>query len=231
MKCYNCFRPINSCLCDHIKPFETRAKIVILIHPMEAKKEKLGTGRITKASIKNCELIMGIDFTADSRVNELIHDDRYLPLVLYPGENAISATHPSENDIKILSEKIPLIFVIDGTWPCAKKMMKLSSNINTLPRISFVTERTSQFLIKHQPHKMALSTLESIHVLLDDLKNNKLEALTNEHDSLISLFQTMVQKQIDIASDPNRPRYRGVRMRPNRDTRIREKKNRSFILK
>lgn len=232
MKCYTCFHPEHLCLCPQIKPFETRAKIVILIHPMEAKKEKLGTGRITKACIIDSELIMGIDFTEDKRVNDLISDERYLPLVLYPGAGAISATNPSESDFKVLKEKIPLIFVIDGTWPCAKKMMKLSSNINTLSRISFETDRVSKFLIKSQPDLKALSTIESIHVLLDDLERNGLEKLARKHDALIDVFTYMIQRQIKIASDPNRPRdRRGRGIDPNRsETTITPKKNRSFIL-
>lgn len=232
MKCYTCFRPIDLCVCSKIIPFETRAKIVILIHPMEAKKEKLGTGRISKAALKNSELIMGIDFSEDTRVNQLISDERYLPLVLYPGADSINATNPTDGDLLKLKNKIPLIFVIDGTWPCAKKMMKLSNNINTLSRISFVTDKVSKFLIKSQPDLKALSTIESIHVLLTDLEKNGLEVLNSKQDTLIDTFSYMIQKQIEIASDPNRPRgKRGRGINPNRsETTIREKKNRSFIL-
>lgn len=199
---------------------------------MEAKKERLGTGRITKAAIENSELIMGIDFTNDKRVNELIADEKYLPLVLYPGDSAISATTPSTEALEKLTTKIPLIFVIDGTWPCAKKMMKLSSNINSLARISFDTQKVSKFLIKSQPDLKALSTIESVHVLLDDLEKNGLEKFDGAHDNLIEVFSYMINQQIKIASDPNRPRdRRGRGINPNRsETKIRPKKNRSFIL-
>lgn len=230
-KCMGCSRPSTLCVCHHLRPFTLNTKFVILIHPMEAKKEKLGTGRMTHKVLENSELIMGIDFTEDKRVNALLEDDDYYPMVLYPGEDALNISSPTEDDIKLLSKKKPLIFVIDGTWPCAKKMMKLSKNINTLPRISFSSDKESAFLIKHQPHKQALSTVESVHVLIEELGKFGVEELDGSQDSMITAFKAMVQKQIDIASDPNIPSYRGRKMNNQRVALVREKKNRSFILK
>ncbi|EQC51989.1 tRNA-uridine aminocarboxypropyltransferase [Bacteriovorax sp. DB6_IX] len=230
-KCYTCYRPGKFCVCEYLKPVTLNSKVVILIHPMEAKKEKLGTGRITKASLTNSEIIMGIDFTNDSRVNSLINDPQYIPMVLYPGEDALNITTAQESEVSHLKERTPLIFVIDGTWPCAKKMMTLSKNINTLPRISFSTDRISQFLIKHQPHKLALSTIESVHVLIQDLAKKGIEELNGDEDAMIETFKAMVKKQIEIATDPNTPSYRGKKMSKERKPMIREKKNRSFILK
>ncbi|MFG1494645.1 tRNA-uridine aminocarboxypropyltransferase [Halobacteriovorax sp. ZH4_bin.1] len=231
IKCMGCSRPKTLCVCDLIKTSQIRSKIVILIHPMEAKKEKLGTGRITHTGLANSELIMGIDFTNDKKVNDLLNDSRYYPMVLYPGEDALNISAPSSEEVELLKNKIPLIFVIDGTWPCAKKMMKLSKNINQLPRISFSSDKESAFLIKHQPHKQALSTVESVHVLIKELGKYGVEDLDGNEDSMIDAFKAMVQKQIDIASDPNVPTYRGRKMDKQRVALVREKKNRSFILK
>lgn len=230
-KCFTCFRPGAFCLCEHLKPIKLNSKIVILIHPMEAKKEKLGTGRITKASIENSEIIMGIDFSEDKRVNELINDPQYYPMVLYPGDDALNITHAKANDLEVFKDKKPLVFVIDGTWPCAKKMMTLSENINALPRISFQTEMVSQFLIKHQPHKLALSTIESTYVLIKDLAKQGIETLNGDEDAMIETFKAMVKKQLDCASDPSLESYRGNKHKGERKMLIREKKNRSFILK
>ncbi|MFG1484777.1 tRNA-uridine aminocarboxypropyltransferase [Halobacteriovorax sp. RZ-2] len=231
IKCMGCSRPKTLCVCSLIKTSQIRSKIVILIHPMEAKKEKLGTGRITHTGLANSELIMGIDFTNDKKVNDLLNDERYYPMVLYPGEDALNISAPSSDEVELLKNKVPLIFVIDGTWPCAKKMMKLSTNINELPRISFSSDKESAFLIKHQPHKQALSTVESVHVLIKELGKYGVEDLDGNEDSMIDAFKAMVQKQIDIASDPNVPTYRGRKMDKQRVALVREKKNRSFILK
>lgn len=198
---------------------------------MEAKKEKLGTGRITHRALANSELIMGIDFSENKRVNELLASEEYYPMVLYPGEDALNISAPTSENINLLKDKAPVIFVIDGTWPCAKKMMKLSKNINCLPRISFSSDKESAFLIKHQPHQQALSTVESVHVLIKELGKFGVEELNGSEDSMIVAFKAMIQKQIEIASDPNVPSYRGRKMDKQRVSLVREKKNRSFILK
>ncbi len=198
---------------------------------MEAKKEKLGTGRVTNAAIENGELIMGVDFTQDKRVNALIEDPQNFPLVLYPGEDALNISNPSEDEIQSLKDKRPVIFVIDGTWPCAKKMMTLSKNINSLPRISFATDKMSEFFIKHQPHKLALSTVESVHFLLKEMARAKVEELDGREDSMIDSFKAMVQKQLDCAADPNIPSNRGRKSKKERVYKVKEKKHRSFILK
>src|SRR3954467_1914752 len=72
--CYNCFWLMEHCRCHLIKPFDTSIRFVILMHPMEAKREKLGTGRICRAAIKNSEILVGLDFTDNPAVNALIRD-------------------------------------------------------------------------------------------------------------------------------------------------------------
>ena len=89
-KCYKCFRPMETCYCKHIVPIETGVKFVFLIHPKEAYKQKTGTGRLAHLSLPDSELIIGIDFTHNKRLNELINNPEYFPVVMYPGKDARS---------------------------------------------------------------------------------------------------------------------------------------------
>ena len=73
--CFKCYKLEKNCLCHTIKPFDPKFQFVLLIHPMEAKKEKMGTGRITHAYLKNSKLISGVDFTENVEVNELIKNN------------------------------------------------------------------------------------------------------------------------------------------------------------
>jgi len=66
------------------------------MHPMEAKKEKMGTGRISLAMLKNSAMIMGVDFTEDAEVNALINDPDNYCMTMYPGEKSINV---SEDDV------------------------------------------------------------------------------------------------------------------------------------
>lgn len=208
--CYQCWRLQKNCLCHLIKPFHTDFHFVILIHPMEAKKEKMGTGRISKASLSNSSMIMGVDFTEDCEVNALINDPNNHCMVMYPGKTAINV---SEHDVSPLTKiknegKRLVVFLIDGTWPCAKKMMRLSKNLQLLPRISFTANHTSIFEIKEQPADFCLSTLESIQFFIKECNRRGLENTKHAEDQMLEVFKAMIEFQKKCASDPTLTSYK-----------------------
>lgn len=208
--CYECHRLQKNCLCSLIKPFDTKFKFVILMHPMEAKKEKMGTGRISLAMLKNSSMIMGVDFTEDAEVNALISDPDNYCMTMYPGQKSINV---SEHDVTPISNlfkqnKKIIVFLIDGTWPCAKKMMRLSKNIKALPRISFNATHTSIFEIKEQPADYCLSTLESIHFFIQECNRRELEQTEKAEDQMITVFKAMIDFQMKCALDPSLSSYK-----------------------
>jgi len=184
-------------MCKHtIKPLETNTKFVILMHPKEFKKTKNGTGHLTNNSLKNCELHIGIDFTNNKRINSLIEDINYESFVLYPDDNAIKL-----NEEKLSTKKNSLIFIIDSTWPCSKKILRLSKNLALLPKLSFVHNKSSQFMIKTQPNVHCLSTIESTLCVLEQLNTQNIENISsNSLDNFLNPFVQMVKYQISCAS-------------------------------
>lgn len=208
--CYECHRLQKNCLCHLIKPFETKIKFVILMHPMEAKKEKMGTGRISLAMLKNSSMIMGVDFSEDAEVNALINDPENSCFTMYPGEKSINVSDHDVAPLKNLLEKKKqiIVFLIDGTWPCAKKMMRLSKNIRSLPRVSFTANHTSIFEIKEQPADFCLSTLESIHFFIQECNRRGLEETDKKEDQMIEVFKAMIDFQMKCALDPSLSSYK-----------------------
>lgn len=209
--CFKCFRVQENCLCSHIKPFITKARFVILMHPMEAKKEKMGTGRLSLACLQNSELIIGIDFSEDETVNKIIKNQHNHCVVLYPGDKSLNISNDDVSELKSLTtqaQKQLVVFLIDGTWPCAKKMMRLSKNIQIMPRVSFTATHESLFLIKEQPAEYCLSTLESIHFFLNECQRRGLEDLGGVQDGLLDVFKIMINFQINCALNPSLPSYR-----------------------
>ena len=87
--CYRCRRPAVVCLCAHITTRATRTRFVLLTHPMEAKKEKNGSGRVAHLSLSNSEIVVGVDFTDDPRVNELIAGSSDLAEILVRGSESL----------------------------------------------------------------------------------------------------------------------------------------------
>lgn len=206
--CFKCFRLQTNCLCHLIAPFQTNTHFVMLMHPMEAKKEKMGTGRISVACLLNSQMISGIDFTEDQQVNALIDDPKNYCMVLYPGDKSLNISSDDVAPLKNLVERRLIVFLIDGTWPCAKKMMRLSRNINSLPRVSFSSTHESLFVIKEQPAEYCLSTLESIHFFLSESERRGLENLGGAQDNMLDVFKEMIHFQIQCALNPSLSSYR-----------------------
>lgn len=212
--CYQCIRLKRNCLCALIHPFKTAVHFVILMHPKEAHKEKIGTGRLTKLSLINSQMITGVDFSDDPKVNALIADDKNVCWLLYPGKKALNI---SEGQVEPLKNEMDqgkrlVLFILDGTWPCSKKMLRLSGNLRRLPRISFTSELKSNFLIKHQPAQFCLSTLESIHTFIKECNRVGLEDTSKQEDQLLEVFKVMIQYQIDCSLDPSRGSRRNRRL-------------------
>ena len=203
--CYTCYRPKSSCVCKYtINPINTNTKFVILMHPKEYRKTKNGTGHMTNNSLENCELYVGIDFTNHSRVNELLNDKTYEAYILYPDVNSIKL-----NTQKLPNEKKALVFIIDSTWPCSKKMLRLSKNLHNLKKVSFEHDKSSQFKIKTQPNQYCLSTIESTLCLLELLNLQNIENIsTNSLENFLTPFEKMVEYQVKCAFDENDIRYK-----------------------
>jgi len=196
-KCYRCYRPKSSCMCEYFESIETQTKFVVLMHSKEFKKVKNNTGHFTHQSLPNSELFVGINFSNHNRINEIINShDSY---ILFPSQDALnlSQTYPKR------SEKPLAIFLIDSTWACTKKMFQESSNLKTLKHMSFTTTKTSQYQIKVQPDENYLSTIESTLVVLELLNEWNVENIEKrELDGFLSPFHEMIKYQQNLLANP-----------------------------
>lgn len=203
-KCYKCMRASSACICEHINPINTKTRFVILMHPMEYRKEKNGTGRMTNLQLKNSEIIVGVDFTHNKRVNEiLVKENSFL---LYPGKDNFNLSFSKSSETKLFLGENPHLFILDGTWPCARKMLKLSKNLQELTRVSFDPSKTSNFIFKQQPEPLCLSTIESTHTILNILNDKEVENC--DTNAFLLPFEKMVEQQIRNVLNPNNKSYR-----------------------
>jgi len=206
LTCYRCFWPQAHCWCDRIKPIATKTRFVFLMHPKEYRYEKAGTGRLTHLSLPNSEIIVGVEFDGNQRLAELMADDAHRAVLLYPGIEAMNLSQPDALNRTELAKPL-VVLVLDATWSCARKMLKLSPRLQQLPRVMFSSSSPSRFVIKAQPVAGCLSTLESVHEVLSALASAGAEPY-EKSDQLLGLFQAMQQFQIECAKDPNRGGYR-----------------------
>ena len=203
--CLDCLRSEKACLCKYVSAFETNSHFCLLMHPKEAKKQKVGTGRYTHLFLKNSSLFIGVSFDEDKRLKKILSDKNFDPFILYPGQNS---TLISELKNKEPNNKKKLIIVIDGTWPFAKKIMRESKVLHKIPRISFQHNEKSKFIIKHQPDDLCLSTMESVAITLKNLEEIGEEEPSNAQLLMTDFLSKIVEFQIECAKDPDRNSYR-----------------------
>lgn len=168
------------------------------MHPKEAYQQKTGTGRLTSISLIDSEIIVGIDFTHNDRLNELLGGkgagENFFPVVLYPAKDAYFTDSPEFRDA-IGTRKL-LVIVVDATWFFARKMVKLSTNLHSLPKLSFRNAYRSRFEFKRQPAPECLSTIESTYYLIEELKAAGIANAGVDVTGLMSTFRRMVDHQL-----------------------------------
>ena len=203
--CTCCSQPEFSCFCSHIKTFDSKINFVILIHPIEASR-RIATGRMSNLCLKNSYLIKGQDYTCNNLVNQLIADPDYESVILYPGQLSKNISFVSELEKMSLfnPNKKLRIFVIDGTWATAKKMVRQSLNLHRLPRICFSSDKPSTFRVRKQPRPGCFSTIEAIHHTIELLGNqNGFNLQSRQHDNLLTVFDSMVETQLRFIEEAN----------------------------
>jgi DTW domain-containing protein YfiP len=164
------------------------------MHSKEFRKIKNGTGMFSHLSLPNSELFVGIDFSDNKRIDAIVEDENNNCFILYPSKNSVIL-----NDETISQEgKTTVIFLIDSTWACAKKIMRVSQNITDLPRLSFHHDKVSAFHIKEQPNEICLSTIESIQTVLGLLETQISE---EKLEIFLTPFHEMVKYQMTYTKE------------------------------
>lgn len=207
--CYRCLRPKRVCYCAHIPTLPTRTHVVFLQHLRE-RRMPIGTARMAHLALPNSEFLVGIDFANDPRIQALAQTPgTYL---LFPGPNAKDASTLPPGELKNL-------VVVDGTWPLARKLIKVNPLLLNLPQVAFTPEKPGNYRIRKEPAEHCLSTIEAVAEILGHLEGEPERLRT-----MLRAFDAMVDKQIDFASQREGPsRYRPrVPRRPKQSERIAE---------
>ena len=223
------------------------------MHPKEAYHQHTGTGRLASLSLPDSEIIVGVDFSQNRRLSQLLSDSRYFPLVLYPADDAYTAQSPQlrqvlgEGDAQAASSSVAeegnlsasvhqwvasktlLVIVVDATWFFAKKMLRLSPNVRSLPKLSFQRLYQSEFTFKRQPAAGCVSTIESCYHLIRELQGAGLVDAKVDASPLMAVFRRMVDFQLEAeqnriaAGIPGRHSYDAQRD-ANRKKRLRRQR-------
>lgn len=195
--CLECRQPSFGCYCAHVRRFDPGLQFVILIHPIEVKR-RIATGRMSHLCLERSQLIEGQEYSTNDRVNAILANPRLQPFILYPGTEAknLSRMNRAEKASLIEADREPVVFVIDGTWATARKMMR-SENLRKIPRICFSPGKPSAFRVRKQPAPGCVSTIEAIHETIEHFDGIAgVNVASRAHDALLDVFEVMVLRQL-----------------------------------
>ncbi len=207
--CHLCRQSRFNCYCGHVQRFDPRITFVILIHPVEVQR-RIATGRMSHLCLENSYLIEGEDFSRNAMVNQLIANPAHQCVMLYPGRDSVnlSALNDIERSAQFVRDKRLVIFVIDGTWATARKMVRYSHNLAALPRVSFSLDQPSNFRVRKQPAAGCYSTIEAIHQVIELVGPAcQFPVESRRHDNLLAVFDKMVEQQLQFVPPHHRNAY------------------------
>lgn len=177
------------------------------MHPKEAKHQRTGTGRLSHISLKDSEIIVGLDFSNNERFLNLLSDDNFFPVLMYPGKDAWTAK--KEGFAKIVGNKKLLVIIIDATWFCSRKIIEHNPFLLKLPKVSFFGEYRSIYTFKREPRPEYISTIETCYYFIKELQSIvQDESLSNSivnknanPEPLMNVFKKMIKDQLQAEND------------------------------
>lgn len=212
-RCYRCFKPESACLCKYTKELDTGIKFVFLMHPKEFKRQRTGTGNLAHISLKDSEIIVGLNFAENERLQELLNNPKYFPVMMYPGEDAWTAER--EGFKEMLAGRTLLVLILDATWFCSRKMIEHNPFLLELPRVSFTGDYRSIFTFKREPRPEYISTIECCYYFIKEMQQIEMVASSVNPEPLMNVFKEMIKLQLTAENErilgirPNTHHYDG----------------------
>jgi DTW domain-containing protein len=193
--CERCWRPSAGCYCAHLRPIDTKTRLVLLQHPRE-RYVAIGTARMANLCLTHSELHVGIDWSRSAPLARALADRERPPILLYPGEGAIDITKdPPSGPVTLV--------VVDGTWSQTKKVVRTNPLLAALPRYAFVPPRPSEYRIRKEPDEASVATIEALVHALTALEGDGMC-----FSALLAPFRAMIDFQLECQD-----RFHGTRTR------------------
>ena len=159
-------------------------------------------------ALPTSELHVGVDFDGDPRIEALA--DQPGTFLLFPG--------PRARDVETLAPgELRTLLVVDGTWPLARKLIKVNAALGKIPTLAFRPRRPGNYRIRREPAAHCLSTIEAVCEVLGHL-----EGEPERFRRMLAAFEAMVDAQIRHRAARTGPgRYRrAIPRRPSAPERI-----------
>jgi len=174
-RCARCRLHEADCLCAHISPIETRARLALVMHHRELDKTT-ATGPLALACLPNSELHVHGALGAPLDLRPL-HEQGRRVLVMFPSEHA----RPLDAELLAEDPRPVTLVVPDGTWRQASRAARRVPGLEQAERVTLPAGPPSRWGVRREPRDDGLSTFEAIArafgVLESEPVQRELEAL------------------------------------------------------
>lgn len=189
--CQNCDRPVAVCICPALpkEPIRLRrTSVFVFQHPNEVKRP-LGTVQILSKCLDPSSLTVVPARQFPRKYFSELYDNPNT-YVLFPNANAYLL-----DDIVEENQHYNII-AIDGTWSEAMGIYNRHPDLQKLKTCYVKIDKRSEFVIRTQPTKETVSTLESVAYALRSTEREIPEIF----DQIVGPLKHMVSQQLDLGA-------------------------------
>jgi DTW domain-containing protein YfiP len=225
--CPRCLKSLPLCICDSVKPIESRLSLLILQHPQEQDRA-LGTARLTALHFKDAVVRIGLSWPSLSKaLGRPVHDPSRWA-VLYLGSAKV-ADLDTKSDIVAINRKgeiednqrailrdIEGIVLLDGTWSQAKALWWRNAWMLKCQRIILGPAHPSRYgQLRREPRRDGLSTIEAAAMLVANVEKRPdiAQTLHASFERMLARYRAAQSVLPELAPKP----------RPKRDYRRRKR--------
>ncbi len=187
-RCVRCLMSGALCVCPILPRLETRTRVVILMHYLEAK-TSTNTARLAQLMLPGSEIrLRGLPGNPMD-ASGIVEAGRQ-PLLLFPSADAQELTPEW-----VAAQPGPCTLIVpDGSWRQCQKVGNREPWLREVPRVKLMPGPPSEYQLRVEPNPHSVSTLEAIaralHVLEGPDRGPEVRA------GLEKLFRIMVERTL-----------------------------------
>ena len=198
--CYRCHKAQSVCVCDSIPVVDNATEVIVVQHPRE-RHHPIGSLRFARLGLEHCRISVA-EPQADGGLMAKIEFPEGA-MLLYPGADAI------ELETLASADRPKHLVLLDGTWTTVRKLLDGDSRLRALPKVRMTPAIEQRYRIRREPRGECMSTLEAMVSALALLEPER----DAQWEGLLSAFDRMIDRQIEIVAERGRPRRQRPRTR------------------
>lgn len=183
VRCTRCKMHRSLCICAVMPRLQTRTRLILLIHRIEARKPT-NTGQLAALCLPNSDVVERGHQGTITHDGELRWPADSQPLMIFPHDDAV----PIANFVGC--DKPISLIVPDGTWRQAFKMKKRMPELAHVPCVSLPDGDETQYRLRIERRPGGLATIEAIARAFGILEGAEVER------ELTRIFHIMVERSL-----------------------------------